>query len=97
VRLRVRVAQQAHSQYSTDVLLKLLVSCAVYHLSQADRAERLEASRQTVDALETAKYDPILPLAFKIAHLFHASIEDIFPPEEQPDVAAGPPTAKVVG
>ncbi|MEO8348866.1 MAG: helix-turn-helix transcriptional regulator [Acidobacteriota bacterium] len=50
--------------------------------SQADLAERLGVSRQTVNALETGKYDPSLPLAFKIAHLFDRLIEDIFDPEE---------------
>lgn len=49
--------------------------------SQADLAERLDVSRQTVNALETGKYDPSLPLAFKIAHLFGASIEDLFTPD----------------
>ena len=46
--------------------------------SQADLAERLEVSRQTVNAIETGRYDPSLPLAFKIARLFHKPIEDIF-------------------
>ncbi|HEY0052414.1 MAG TPA: helix-turn-helix transcriptional regulator [Caulobacteraceae bacterium] len=46
--------------------------------SQADLAERLGVSRQTVNALETGKYDPSLPLAFKIARLFQTSIETIF-------------------
>lgn len=46
--------------------------------SQADLAERLGVSRQTVNALETGKYDPSLPLAFRIARLFDASIERIF-------------------
>ena len=54
--------------------------------SQADLAERLGVSRQTVNALETGKYDPSLPLAFKIAQLFDRLIEDIFDPEE-PEVA----------
>jgi putative transcriptional regulator len=49
--------------------------------SQADLAERLEVSRQTVNALETGKYDPSLPLAFKIARLFGQSIEAIFQDE----------------
>ena len=49
--------------------------------SQADLAERLEVSRQTVNALETGKYDPSLPLAFRIAKLFDAHIEDIFFPD----------------
>ncbi len=51
--------------------------------SQADLAERLGVSRQTVNALETGKYDPSLPLAFKIAHLFGMKIEEIFNPEEE--------------
>jgi putative transcriptional regulator len=48
--------------------------------SQADLAERLEVSRQTVNAIETGKYDPSLPLAFKIAKLFGRPIESIFEP-----------------
>jgi putative transcriptional regulator len=46
--------------------------------SQADLAERLEVSRQSVNAIETGKYDPSLPLAFRIARLFDARIEEIF-------------------
>jgi putative transcriptional regulator len=46
--------------------------------SQADLAERLGVSRQTVNAIETEKYDPSLPLAFKIARLFRTAIEEIF-------------------
>ena len=48
--------------------------------SQGELAERLEVSRQTVNALETGTYDPSLPLAFRIARLFDARIEDIFFP-----------------
>ena len=48
--------------------------------SQADLAERLDVSRQTVNAIETGKYDPSLPLAFKIARLFGQPIESIFDP-----------------
>ncbi len=51
--------------------------------SQADLAERLGVSRQTVNALERGKYDPSLPLAFRIARLFRRSIEEIFEPEDQ--------------
>jgi putative transcriptional regulator len=51
--------------------------------SQADLAERLDVSRQTVNAIETGKYDPSLPLAFKIAKLFGRSIESIFIPGEE--------------
>ena len=50
--------------------------------SQADLADQLGVSRQTVNALETGKYDPSLPLAFKIARLFDRMIEEIFDPEE---------------
>ena len=50
--------------------------------SQADLAEQLGVSRQTVNAIETEKYDPSLPLAFKIAKLFGKKIEEIFLPEE---------------
>ena len=46
--------------------------------SQADLAEKLEVSRQTVNAIETEKYDPSLPLAFKIAELFELKIEEVF-------------------
>ena len=46
--------------------------------TQADLADALEVSRQTVNAIETGKYDPSLPLAFKIARLFDMPIEDIF-------------------
>jgi putative transcriptional regulator len=46
--------------------------------SQQDLADRLAVSRQSVNAIETGKYDPSLPLAFRIAALFRLSIEDIF-------------------
>ncbi len=49
--------------------------------SQAHLAELLDVSRQTVNALETGRYDPSLPLAFKIAALFERRIEDIFQAE----------------
>ena len=52
--------------------------------SQAVLGDRLDVSRQTINAIETGRYDPSLPLAFKIARLFERSIEDIFyqPPKE---------------
>ncbi len=50
--------------------------------SQVDLAERLEVSRQSVNAIETGKYDPSLPLAFRIARLFGAPIETIFSEED---------------
>ena len=46
--------------------------------SQGELAERLEVSRQTINALETGKYDPSLPLAFRIAKLFEEPIESVF-------------------
>jgi putative transcriptional regulator len=48
--------------------------------TQSDLAERLDVSRQTINAIETDKYDPSLSLAFKIARLFDRTIEDIFSP-----------------
>jgi putative transcriptional regulator len=57
---------------------RLRVLRAERDLTQAQLAEALEVSRQTVNALETGKYDPSLPLAFKIARLFGRRIEDIF-------------------
>ena len=48
--------------------------------SQAELAERLGVSRQTVNAIETSRYDPSLPLAFRLAHLFGVAIEQIFEP-----------------
>jgi putative transcriptional regulator len=49
--------------------------------SQGDLAERLGVSRQTINAIETGKYDPSLPLAFRIAWLFESTIESVFLPE----------------
>lgn len=51
--------------------------------SQADLAEKLDVSRQTVNSLERGKYDPSLPLAFRIAALFCTSIEEIFIPDTE--------------
>lgn len=48
--------------------------------TQQDLAERIEVSRQTVNAIETGKYDPSLPVAFRIAQVFDCRIEDIFQP-----------------
>ena len=50
--------------------------------SQADLATRLGVSRQAVNAVETGKYDPSLPIAFKLARVFGMSIEEIFEDEE---------------
>ena len=49
--------------------------------SQADLAERLQVSRQTVNAIETGRYDPSLPLAFRLAEIFETTIEAIFEPD----------------
>lgn len=57
---------------------RLRVLRAEHGLTQADLAERLDVSRQAVNALETGKHDPSLPLAFRIARLFGLRIEDIF-------------------
>ncbi|HET9393585.1 MAG TPA: helix-turn-helix transcriptional regulator [Candidatus Rubrimentiphilum sp.] len=51
--------------------------------SQADLGCRLDVSRQTINALETGKYSPSLPLAFKISKLFEKSVEDIFDPASE--------------
>lgn len=57
---------------------RLKVLRAERNWSQADLAERLAVSRQSVNAIETGKYDPSLPLAFKIARVFELTIEAIF-------------------
>jgi putative transcriptional regulator len=57
---------------------RLRVLRAEHNWSQAELAERLEVSRQSVNAIETGRFDPSLPLAFKIARLFESSIEKIF-------------------
>jgi putative transcriptional regulator len=57
---------------------RLKVLRAERNWSQADLAERLQVSRQSVNAIETGKYDPSLPLAFKIARVFALPIEQIF-------------------
>ena len=57
---------------------RLKVLRAERNWSQADLAQRLEVSRQSVNAIETGKYDPSLPLAFRISRLFDLSIETIF-------------------
>ena len=60
---------------------RLRVLRAEREWSQARLAEELNVSRQTVNAIETGKYDPGLPLAFKIALLFSQPIEEIFSPD----------------
>jgi len=56
---------------------------ATRNMSQEELARVLEVSRQTVNAIENDKYDPMLPLAFKIAKVFGKTIEDIFQPDRQ--------------
>ena len=56
--------------------------------SQAALADHLGVSRQSVNAIETGKYDPSLPLAFAIARLFEKSIEEIFDDETEAQLAA---------
>ena len=60
---------------------RLRVLRAEREWSQQDLAERLGVSRQSVNAIETGKYDPSLPLAFRLARLFGEPIEAIFQPE----------------
>ncbi|SNS34462.1 helix-turn-helix transcriptional regulator [Sphingopyxis indica] len=57
---------------------KLKVLRAMHGWSQAELADRLDVSRQAVNAIETGKYDPSLPLAFRLARLFDMPIEEIF-------------------
>jgi putative transcriptional regulator len=56
--------------------------------SQGDLAEKLAVSRQTINAIETGKYDPSLPLAFKVARLFKLPIEEIFEPDRDKSPAS---------
>lgn len=59
--------------------------------SQADLAERLSVSRQTVNSIENERYDPSLPLAFAIARVFERTIEDVFTPDPGPSPDPPPP------
>ena len=61
---------------------KLKVLRAERDWTQADLAQHLEVSRQTINAIEKGKFDPSLPLAFKAARLFKLSIEEIFDDEK---------------
>ncbi|WP_260702954.1 helix-turn-helix transcriptional regulator [Edaphobacter flagellatus] len=60
---------------------RLRVLRAERNWSQADLAQKLEVSRQSINAIETGKYDPSLPLAFKLARLFNTTIEAVFDDE----------------
>jgi len=64
-----------------DVVNRVKVLRANREWTQAQLAQALGVSRQTVNAIETGKFDPSLPLAFKIARLFEQSIEQIFLPD----------------
>jgi putative transcriptional regulator len=57
---------------------RLRILRAERNWSQADLAQKLEVSRQSINAIETGKYDPSLPLAFKLARLFNTTIEAVF-------------------
>jgi len=61
---------------------KLRQMRATKEWSQSDLADKLEVSRQTVNAIETGRYDPSLPLAFRLARVFKVAIEDIFIPDK---------------
>jgi putative transcriptional regulator len=61
---------------------RLRVLRAQFNLSQQELAERAGVSRQTINAIETGKYDPSLALAFKLARLFEMRIEEVFTPTE---------------
>lgn len=60
---------------------RIKVLRAERNMTQADLAVKVEVSRQTINAIETGKFDPSLPLAFKISRLFAMPIEDIFQDE----------------
>ena len=66
---------------------RLRVLRAEREWSQAELAERLGVSRQTVNAIENQRYDPSLPLAFDIARVFELTIEQVFDPDGAPPVA----------
>ena len=73
--------RQILGELEISVKNKLRVLRAERKWSQAELAERLNVSRQTINAIENGKYDPSLPLAFKMARLFGMSIEEIFEPD----------------
>ncbi len=69
---------------------RLRVLRAERRWSQAELAERIGVSRQTVNAIENERYDPSLPLAFKISYVFQASIEAIFLPDRPQESGRSP-------
>jgi putative transcriptional regulator len=72
------------ADYTTEISMKNSVKQLreQRNLSQAELGQQLGVSRQTIYAIEVGKYDPSLPLAFKIAKTFRKSIEEMFDPEE---------------
>ena len=70
--------RHCHLHHSVSVKNRLRVLRAELDWSQAELAQRLGVSRQTVNAIETGKYDPSLPLAFSLARTFKRRIEEIF-------------------
>ena len=81
--LAVRCGLVSGSQTEVQMKNRLKVLRAERDWSQADLAQRLEVSRQSVNAIETGKFDPSLPLAFKLARLFGMRIEEIFTDSDQ--------------
>ncbi len=74
---------QALDDVEVPMKNKLRVLRAERSWSQADLADQAGVSRQTINAIETGKYDPSLPLAFKLAKLFELSIEEVFIPDDR--------------
>jgi putative transcriptional regulator len=70
---------------------RLKVFRAMHDLTQEALADRLRVTRQTVVSIENGKYDPSLPLAFRIACLFNVKIEDVFISEDKPGEFRGSP------
>ncbi len=64
---------------------RIKVLRAEHNWSQAELAELLNVSRQTINSIETGKYDPSLPLAFAISRLFNMTIEEVFTPDMVPE------------
>ncbi|WMS88354.1 helix-turn-helix transcriptional regulator [Pleionea litopenaei] len=60
---------------------RVKVKRAEHDLTQQDLADKIGVSRQTINAIEKGKYDPSLPIAFKLAAVFQCQIEDLFIPE----------------
>ena len=74
---------QLHRQSPLPMKNRLRTLRASKEWSQSDLAEKLSVSRQTVNAIETERYDPSLPLAFKLSRVFKLPIEEIFEPDGQ--------------